>query len=204
MVTEGIIKMTKNISKDQIIDVTLELINAKQSIADVNLRNIARILGCAHTNIYNYFNDFNDVLWQSVEAALLRFLDYVTHDLDEIHDNNLKLEQFFLKILDFYLQNKGYFKLIWFEQIKGARPQHTHDTVVQGVNVLTDIVYELYKDTITKEQAHYILHNVHCYLHGEFSIFIAGRGLIQEEEDFKIYVVKECKKMINLLVSTFK
>lgn len=50
-----------------------------------------------------------------------------------------------------------------------------------------------------KEQMLEIFHLVHCYLHGEISIFISGRALIQEETAFKQYVLKECIKISRLL-----
>lgn len=195
-------KMPKSITKEQIIDLTLELINQNQGLRNVNLREIARVLGCAHTNLYNYFQDFEQLLWKSHETALLKMGDYVTADLDKISDIRVRLQTFFTKFIDFYLQNKGWFKLIWFEKLVAPRPEENIETGLRVVNSLIRTLTEIYSDSITLADAHYILHNVHCYLHGEVSIFIAGRGLRKDEPEFCSYVTGECMKLIELYVAS--
>ncbi len=43
----------KKITKEQIISTALDLMRDKNELRTVNMREIARTLGCAHTNIYN-------------------------------------------------------------------------------------------------------------------------------------------------------
>ena len=49
-------------SAEQIVDHALALIAEKGTSRDVNLREISRRVGCAHTNIYNYFASLQDLL----------------------------------------------------------------------------------------------------------------------------------------------
>lgn len=192
--------MASKITKELIIDTTLDLINDKEGIYHVNLREIARKLGCAHTNLYNYFNNFEEILWQALKCTFLRLLDYVTLDIENIYNTDLRLEYFFSRFIEFYIYNKGWFKLIWFDKISENRPEESTEIIHRAVDILTNILYESYSDVITKEQSHYILHTVHCYLHGEVSIYISGKGLIKEEIQFKNYVTKECIKITKLLI----
>lgn len=194
----------KNITKEQIIETTLALINEKSGIQSVNFREIARKMNCAHTNLYNYFTDFDDLIWNAVEAALFNLSAYVTVDLGSNENQQIRLESFITRFIDFYLINKGWFKLIWFEKLGKSRPPENIEISHKVVYSLTDTLCQLYPDQLTLQDAHYILHNVHCYLHGEISIFLSGRGLIKEEKPFKNYVKNESLKIIRLLAASLK
>ncbi len=69
---------------DRFIDTTLELIAEKGGSQDVNLREVARRMGCAHTNVYNYFSSFGDLLWASFRRVLD---DYEAHLFSEVDDS---------------------------------------------------------------------------------------------------------------------
>lgn len=197
--------MKKNhLSREQIIETTLNLINQEQGLHNVNLREIARNLGCAHTNIYNYFQDFNELLWHAVDAAATQFVYYITQNLDSFPDEGSKLEHYFYNYIDFYLNNRGWFKLIWFEQVGGGRPKESIELSYHIVDQLTETLRAICCHRITAQQAHYLLHTVHCYIHGEISIFLAGRGLIKAEPEFRNYVKKESLKLFGLLLNDMK
>ena len=191
--------MSKNISRDFILQKTLELINEKQGILHLNFREIARVSGCAHTNLYNYFESFDDLLWEALKKTLDMIFEAVTLNLGRVTPDK-KLNHLFTRLLDFYLANKGLYRLMWLEVINQNRPSEVNDKIIEQVKVYTGILHEVYKDRITQEQAFYILHTVHCYLHGEISIFISGKGLIKKEKPFREYVLRECLKMTDFYV----
>lgn len=191
--------MTKNISKELILQKTLELINEKQGILHLNFREIARVSGCAHTNLYNYFKSFDDLLWEALKTTLDKMFVSVTKEMERIPKGK-KLDHLFLKLTDFYLANKGLYRLMWLESINQKRPEEVNDKIIEHVRIYTHTLYEANKERISEEQAFYILHTVHCYLHGEISIFISGKGLIKKEKPFREYVKKECLKMTELYI----
>lgn len=198
--------MSKGISKENIVNITLELIRDRENIRSVNLREIARVLGCAHTNLYNHFSDLDGILWDALDEVLAKSADFLLTDMDLILDPATKLEHFYKRFLDFYLQNKGWFRLFWMEKLQGGRTAKnislTTETVDKYVVVLTEIFEKLYHIKLTKQQVMDVFHTVHCYLHGELSIFISGRGLISEEKEFKKYVLEQCLRLNVLLVSS--
>ncbi|WP_027624542.1 TetR/AcrR family transcriptional regulator [Clostridium lundense] len=197
--------MKKGITKEQVIEQTLSLIKDKENIRDVNLRGIARAIGCAHTNLYNHFSCFDDLLWCTHIAILKRFLDGLSEKISQIDDYRSKLECFFSCFVEFPLYNKGWFRLAWFEIIQGERPEDDKIATVETVDAFADIIENiwdnLYGFTPNKEKIKYVLHNVHCYIHGEVSIYIAKRSLIQDEIAFKNYVTKEAIKFTRLLLN---
>lgn len=200
--------MAKGISKEQIIGVTLALIKDKENIRSVNLREIARHLGCAHTNLYNYYEDLDAILWDAMDEVLHKSLANLSEGIEKIDDYNIKLDYFYRRFVEFYLENRGWFVLCWFEKLRGSRPQKNYDLTVKAVDYFADIITDVFQRIdgikLTPKESKYILHNVHCYLHGEVSIYLAGRGLIKEETEFKNYVVEVCVKMTRLFVNSLK
>ncbi len=196
--------MSKGITKENVVNITLELIRDKENIRSVNLREIARALGCAHTNLYNHFADFDAILWEALDAVLVRSAEFILSAMNEIQTPEEKLQLFYKRLIDYYLLNRGWFRLLWMEKLRGKRSDSnikvTADVVGEYVVMLAKLFEEIYSVKLTNEQAMYVFHTVHSYIYGEISIFIAGRGLISEEEEFNKYVLRECIKLSKLLV----
>jgi len=196
--------MSKGITKENIVSITLDLIKDKENIRSVNLREIARVLGCAHTNLYNHFTDLDGILWDALNEVLMRSVDFMFAGMDTIIEPVKRLEYFYKRFIDFYLENRGWFRLFWMEKLQGERPENnislTTVIVEKYVAELKMQFEKLYEAELNSEQVMYVLHSVHCYMHGEVSIFISGRGLISEENQFKEYVLAECIKSSRLLV----
>lgn len=73
----------KRITADRFVIETLELISERGGSHDVNLREVSRRIGCAHTNAYNYFASFEDLMWAAFRRGLRHYGDYLDHDLDD-------------------------------------------------------------------------------------------------------------------------
>lgn len=186
--------MKKSITKDQIIEVALDLLKDKSDIRCVNLREIARVLGCAHTNLYNYFPSFNDLLWEAHMAIENQFIEQISQTLERVQDDKLKLYQFYFSLSELYLDNKGWFRLAWLDYIDDVRPESdkiaTENVVAAMVEMLEAIWLRIYPNVPDRERIHSVLHDVHCYIVGEVSNFINGRGLIQDSELLKMHIAE--------------
>ena len=197
--------MKKNITKEQIAETALELMRNKSDLRGLNLREIARTLGCAHTNLYNYFPSYNDLLWETHAATQEIFIDMLTKKLDTATTAELRLSYFFKAFVDMYMDNKGWFRLVWHEYIEGDRPQRDIEVTDTTNKMLTariaDIWKELsgeYPDLATVRR---VLHNTHCYIVGEVSNYILGRGLINNDEELKAYITHEAIHMFKLCLA---
>lgn len=216
--------MRKGITKEQVINKALELMRDKEDIRSVNLRVIAREVGCAHTNLYNYFSSLDDLLRETYIEILERFSIILKENISKIEDYQLKLKIFFTKIIDFYLDNKGWFRLIWVEKIGGDKDANyiaASQTVDGFIVIMEDIWKHLYSHTPNREQIKNTIHVVHCYIYGEVSIYIANHSLFQndmecskfipliakeqisqDETVFRKYVVDEAIKIFNLYLTS--
>ena len=197
--------MKRGITKEQVVDTTLKLIKDSENIRSVNLRGVAREIGCSHTNLYNYFSSFDELLWCSHIRILEIFLETLKEKLRKSEDNEVKLSYLYNHFLDFYLENKGWLRLAWFEILEGNRPEEDRIAIIETTDVFVEIVegiwINMYSLVPSREKIREVIHDVHCYIHGEVSIYIAKRGLIQEEDIFKKYVVKQSTKITRLLLN---
>jgi|GEM_PF-571260 len=196
--------MKKGISKGQIVEAVLELADKRQNMRSAGFRDIARRLGCAHTNLYNYFDSYDSLLWGAKEEIVRRLYGEVKERLIHSKGSNEALETFFSAILDTYLSHTGWFYLTWFEQQDSPRLQSHYDLTVSTVDMMVEALTAIFADTGSHVELNAMrmnLHNVNAYVHGELSIYLAGRGLIREEQPFKDYVVKQAARMMRLLVN---
>lgn len=186
--------MKKSITKEQIIETALDLLKDKSNIRSVNLRHIARVLGCAHTNLYNYFPSFNDLLWEAHMEIENKFIEKIAMELEGVKDNKMKLHHFYFSLSELYLDNKGWFRLAWLDYIDDVRPEKhkisTNKVVNTMVEMLGDIWSGIYPNVPDKERIHCVLHDVHCYIVGEVSNFINGRGLIEDSKMLKRHIAE--------------
>ena len=185
----------KNITKEQIISTALDLIRDKNELRTVNMREVARTLGCAHTNIYNYFPTYTDLLWETHTAILVAFMRTSGEKLSAATTAEMQLQYFFDTFAQMYLENKGWFRLVWLEYIGDDRPKKNWETTekvrLELNHIITNIWRELKGFAPKAEIVNRVVHNTHCYIIGEVSNYISGRGLIENEAELREYIVKE-------------
>lgn len=194
MVIREVLTMKKSITKKQIIETALDLLKDQSDIRNVNLREIARVLGCAHTNLYNYFSSFNDLLWEAHMEIENKFIEQILLTLENVQDNKVKLHQFYFSLSELYLDHKGWFRLAWLDYIDDVRPEKDKIATEKVVNTMVEILeaiwLSIYPNAPDRERIHGVLHDVHCYIVGEVSNFINGRGLIQDKEVLKKHIAE--------------
>ncbi len=196
--------MKKCITKEQIINTGLDLIKDKGDIRSVNLREIARVLGCAHTNLYNYFPSYNDLLWEAHMEIENRFIEKISLELVHVGDGRLKLHQFFFSLAELYIDHKGWFRLAWLDYIDDVWPKKDEAVTEKVVNTMVEMLesawLSIYANSPTRERIHSVLHDVHCYIVGEVSNFINGRGLIQDSEMLKRHIAETAVTFFTLVL----
>jgi AcrR family transcriptional regulator len=194
--------MKTKITQEQIIDTTLSLIRDKNDLSGLNLREIARTLGCAHTNLYNYFPSFNALLWATLSVLQERFMGILRNNLLRADNAELRFKYFFDTFLDVYLGNQGWFRLAWLEYIEGVRPDINSKVIKKTRGELdayaADIWKELSGAAPDMEKLSRVMHTTHCYIIGEVSNYISGRGLIDSKKEFRKHVSNEAMRVFTL------
>jgi AcrR family transcriptional regulator len=200
--------MKKSISKALIVETALDLIRERNDLRGLNLREVARTLGCAHTNLYNYFTSYNGLLWEAHATLQEMFMELLAQKLKAAYDAELRLDFFFKAFVDTYLDNKGWFRLAWHEYIGGERPLRDIEVTEKTNAELNRHIAEIWKDLSGEYpddgQTKRVLHNTHCYIVGEISNYLMGRGLIDDEAELKAYITAEAIRMFRLCLGNCK
>ncbi len=71
---------TTTIGRQAFIDEVLRLLDEGVPIRDLNLRRVAKELGCAHTNAYNWFKSQQELLWFALGSALEHLIALMPED----------------------------------------------------------------------------------------------------------------------------
>jgi AcrR family transcriptional regulator len=186
--------MKKSITKEQIIETALDLLKDKNDIRNVNMREIARVLGCAHTNIYNYFPSYNDLLWEAHLEIENKFIKQLSVIFENAFNHKDELYQFFFSLSEFYLDHEGWFRLVWLDYIDDVRPERDKNVTKKVVNTMVTMLEAIwlgiYPTAPTKERIYSVLHNVHCYIIGEVSNYLNGRTFIQDNKLLKKHITE--------------
>lgn len=188
----------KDLHAEKIIEIAITLM-VEQGPNAISFRSVARSLGCAHTNIYNFFKD-SDALFRACGLAILRILDtQLKESQNTATTKDERLRSLYSTYITFYLDHPGWFQLIW------TFPAQLKDTDLSHKELLATIrsSVALFANNFSKcrslAQAHHLLHIVHAYLIGEVSIFFAGRSLFPDQYALRNYVLDRCMQMTKAL-----
>lgn len=190
----------KNISKEMIIETTLILIEENGGIRDVNLRGIAKRIGCNHTNLYNYFNSLDEIFWESLGQAILNMIGYSDSNLDRIDDSEEKLYLLLSNMIDFSFQHPSWYRLIWLDHIKGEPSNEVFEVIKNGSGRFNEKILKSCNNKIGKKKAEEIADILFGYLNGEICIWISRRAFESNVEKTKIKILSNLKNMYKLLM----
>lgn len=199
----------KKVNKEIILDVTLHMIDEKEGIKDVNLREIAKRIGCAHTNLYNYYSSLDEIYWAALAKVILNMFDYVGVHLQESNEQKESIEskqQFFLflsYIIDFSMEHKGWYKLMWMEAI-GGEPSYEIKRVLDNPSGAFQEEISKLNDSFTQEDVIAISDILHSYLHGELVKWMNDRSDLNSPQEVKNKIMANLKYLFELLIQRNK
>jgi len=169
--------------RQQFIDTALELINEQGTSTRVNLRAIARRIGCSHQNLYNYFPNYDALLWECMYPALQRLTGYTTQKLRNTEHPRQRARVFFSSQLEFAMQNPGIYSLIWLDSLEGAPSQQ----VVEKLG-FASAQFQQYVQQLGGGPADII----HGYLHGSICKMLKKRVPVEQWQQYQEQVVENC------------
>lgn len=171
---------SKHLTEEVIVDKALEIIERTEELGSFNMRKLARELGCAHTNIYNYFDSFDSLLWTVAANAMQVMSEKIF--IDET------LKGFMGRYLDFAFEHSGLYRLIWFYKIGTHMPDHLKEFFLYPT--LKSV--EIYKREMgsTAGEDFEAIQVALAYAHGEIAMALNKRIDISDLESWKKRVLK--------------
>lgn len=161
--------------KQRYVEGTLALIDVTASLREVNLRAVSRRLGCAHTNAYNYFRDFDELLWHALAAAVERLMTHSLEAIQEVKGKERRFRRFIASQVEFAWHHPAWYRLIWIDQLGSDPPGHLLSTLSQPGPLFGEQLATMAPRPLTSAEVSRIAEVLHNYLHGVLTKVAANR-----------------------------
>lgn len=114
---------------DRFVQATLELIEEQGGSQTVNLREVARRVGIAHTNVYHYFDGFPGLMWEAMRHAVVIYGEELSRDLRDDMAPLDYFHKFIENMIAFPQEHAGLHRFIGSDPIQGDFPQDILETI---------------------------------------------------------------------------
>jgi AcrR family transcriptional regulator len=161
---------------ERYLERTLTMIDGAGGSHGVNLRELSRALGCAHTNTYNYFEGLDALLSEALVTAVERQLAHAEAALAAAGvDPEERLQALIDSQIDFALAHPGWYRFVWLEPLRRPPPERAQAAMQRAGEGLVDLVARASDGTLPEGAAWQVAEDLHTYLHGALCKAIAGR-----------------------------
>ena len=186
-------------SAELLVDHTIALIIEKGGSIGVTMREVTRRAGFAHTNVYNYFATFEDLLWETFRRALRAYGEYLEVGLASGLPAGEYLRQLIRNLVSYPLEHPGLYRFI------GSDPLGPHfpTDILETVTGMKGWLFEAFRacapgvDVSTVDDACNI---VYAYIDGETFNVINAR--VVPGEDVAGRAVANALRLFDLLTGT--
>ena len=188
-------------TEQRFVEATLELIAEEGGSLGVNLRAVSRRIGCAHTNVYNYFDSYGDLLWAAFRRALRVYGEHLTRGLDATLPAGAYLRRTVENLCSFPQENPGLYRFIGSDPIDLATiPADVMDTVAAMKRWFAAVVEAAAGPAVDPDEAREAADIVLAYIDGETLNLINGRAVVGE--DLGARVVTNALRVFELLAGS--
>jgi len=166
----------QNETKNRILQVSLEMIVENKTSTTLNLREIARKAGCAHTNLYNYFHDLDDLRWQCLVPAYKRLTGQSDFgQLNPLIRGLAQFRHFMEAYIEAIIENPGLYRFLMFEDIPGEIPQEVQSGLAEINNNFSEVIRIGGEGKISEYQLERLQDLIMAYFHGEMANLIGRK-----------------------------
>ncbi len=170
-----------------LIDCAVALIDELGGAQGVNMRTVAARARCAHTNVYNYFESYEALLWAALGETLDRFVRFVEARIAVSGAQGVEAYKILLcSQIDFAREHTGLYRFLSFEH-RFASPMPPE--IAQRLERMEESILGLLGAAGTSEARRKELENVHRivfrYVYGSLCSMVQGRlgeGMDKEQE----------------------
>ncbi|MCK5130483.1 MAG: TetR/AcrR family transcriptional regulator [Clostridiales bacterium] len=187
-------KDSRDSYKRKLIEITCAMIDENNGYTNTNMRTVAKIAGCAHTNIYNYYSNYVELLYAAMKRSFEKVVLFTQERVGARAASVDHFPDFIDAQIEFSIQHQGLYRFIWLEDLPGAIPDEVKEFAMELKNRFALLVYKCAEGKLTSEEAAEISYILHSYLHGEICKMISARDvevpISQGKEKIKQNVMK--------------
>jgi len=196
-------KIDSNEMKEKLITTTLDLIAQQNGLHGVNLRQIATKAGCAHTNIYNYYQNFEDLLWDAILKIGELWIESGADKYRDLKSLEEVVEQFANIQIDLAWENPGWYRCLWQEPLSGNMPARVMEARRSQRDLLTQAFVKVSQNRLDQSRADRLFQIVFTYIHGSISLMINGRVVRTGQPAYKAQVIQNVRFIIEAFIKEF-
>jgi len=196
-------KIDGNEMKEKLITTTLDLIAQQNGLHGVNLRQIATKAGCAHTNIYNYYQNFEDLLWDAILKIGELWIESGADKYRDLKSLEEVVEQFANIQIDLAWENPGWYRCLWQEPLSGNMPARVMEARRSQRDLLTQAFVKVSQNRLDQSRADRLFQIVFTYIHGSISLMINGRVVRTGQPAYKAQVIQNVRFIIEAFIKEF-
>lgn len=194
------VRKLSNETAQRFVDEMIELIRKRETSIGVNLRDVAKKVGCAHTNAYNYFDGFDGLKQSALEQTLSI---YEHHLKDGVDSMDSALDRF-MKLCENYIQfgvvEPGLFRFVSSDPLdKEKVVLGVVDRIIHLKSYYLDLFYEVSQDHLTREVSDTKANIIMAYMDGETFNIVNERTLPGEQLEQRI--ISNVSELITLFLS---
>ena len=179
------------LTRELLVNALLDMIDSGDEFGKLNMRKLAREVGCAHTNIYNYFRTWEELEWFALAKALDTLVEQLPNSVaDGSADRVPTPEEPGSPVaiyVNYALSYPHRYRFTWLDPITGSPPPEVEEIMAKpGVAFLRWLEAVLRKDAPELiSEARTIGGYLHSYMHGELAFRAAGRvrGVLPEADE---------------------
>jgi AcrR family transcriptional regulator len=190
--------LERNEMANRLVDVTVEMIEENGGLQGVNLRQIAKRANCAHTNIYNYYQDFEDLLWDVFARIEEKWDAESLPDLDAGQPLEQVVESFTRTQIDFGLTHPGWYRCLWSEPLSRKPPEQIRDARRARRDDMVKVILKAMPG-LTVEEGNNLFQILFSYTHGSISLLINNRIYRSEPDEYKKKIIKNTLMIVRSL-----
>ena len=184
---------------DRFVKTTIDLIAEEGGAGPVNLRQVSRRMGCAHTNLYNYFASFQDLLWAAFRRTLSIYGAWLTQDLDDSLGPEEYLRRVLVNLASFPQTHPGLYRFLASDRLPMSEiPGDILVMVSRMKQWLSETLWAVSDAGIDPDEAAVIADMVLAYVDGETLNLINER--VVPGEDVHSRIVGNALRIYRLLV----
>lgn len=189
--------------KDKLIEITCAMVEKNGSSHGINMRAVAREAGCAHTNIYNYFGSFSDLLYAAILRTMEKMVRFTQEQVGGIANSEADFSKFIDAQIDFAIEHPGLFRFMWQETIQGEIPESIKEFAGMLKNRFAELVYICAGGKLTADEAMKASIILHGYLYGDISKMISGRELDMKTDENRERIKGNVDRLLRILIEDY-
>lgn len=163
---------TTTIGRQAFIDEVLRLLDEGVPIRDLNLRRVAKELGCAHTNAYNWFKSQQELLWFALGSALEHLIALMPEDRMPLLSEPGNLIERYVQFVE---QHPAWFRLIWMEELAAEMPSELEPILARPSHIMARWLRLSAPSHMSDEQVLVVGSLLFSSMHGRLCLAVTGR-----------------------------